>query len=93
MRAHFPDQEGTNMDDVTLSDEAIALTDAMKGLIEIFLAAQIAKPAVFDRIYGEMRDAKLAKECVRGASIMEMLRQFATDPARNPLRGPPQGTA
>lgn len=90
------------MDEVhKLSDEAIALTDAMKTLIEIMLTAGIATPAVFDRFYGEQRDGKLRRECVRGAAIMETLRLFAIDPARAThregvraiLREPPQGSA
>lgn len=90
------------MDDVqSLSDEAIALTDAMKGLIEIFLVSGIAKPGAFDRMYRAMRDDKLKLECVKGAAIMEMLRLFATDPARAThregvriiLQEPPQGSA
>ncbi len=80
----------------SLSDEAIALTDAVKGLIEVFLAIG-AKPEIFDQIYGTMRDEKMKKECVKGASIMELLRQFATDPDRathrEVLREPPQGSA
>lgn len=89
------------MSEHSLSDEAIALTDAIKTVIEVVLATGIATPRVFDQMYGHQRDGKLAKKDVKGAAIMEMLRQFSVDPTRAAyresirtlLREQPKGTA
>jgi hypothetical protein len=74
------------MDNEKLSDQEIALLDAIKLVLEVIMTAGIAEPIKFDRLFSFQRDAYLQKHMPVAAVVMEMLRQFAADAKCEPQR-------
>jgi hypothetical protein len=85
----------------SLRDSEIALMDAIKSVIEIMLTANIAKPQVFNRLFGAQHDEYMRKRMPAAAAIMQLLQNFVNDPKREEhrqrlrqiLQEPPKGSA
>lgn len=93
--------EETDFERKGLNDVEIALMDAIKAVVEILLTQNIAQPDTFDQMFTHQRDTYIQKKMPDAAAVMEMLRQFASNPQRaaqreairTALREPPKGTA
>jgi hypothetical protein len=69
-----------------LSESDIATIDALKTLVDIMLSAGVAPPSVFDEALAHQRDGHLQNGRQKTAGMLEVLRQFATDPQREASR-------
>lgn len=87
-------------DEEKLRDSEIAIIDALKMLVEIIIAAGIARPDGLQRLFVQQRDLYVSKNMANAAVVMEVLRTFAqpdqkglTEEQRRALEQPPQGSA
>jgi len=79
-------ENGVSDEPHQLTESEVALIAALKTVIEIMLNAGIAPVAVFDEMFAGQRDSYIAKGLPTAAGVIELLRLFATDPAREALR-------
>lgn len=76
------------------SESVAALTSISKTIVEVMLTANVVNPGLLDRIFAEQRDLYLTKKMPKAARILEHMRLFAIDPARERHREnphPPRG--
>lgn len=78
--AHPTDDYDHHSREMTQSD--LALTSAIKVLIQIFLRAGIAQPKTFEAYIGPMIDGYDQQGSVKAAELLRLLLVFATDPER-----------
>lgn len=80
---------------VHLSEAEIALVDAIKSMMAIMMARNIATATELEAIFSQQRDGCLGKASVNGAAVMEMLRAFAAKRGADNtlLKAPPAGSA
>ena len=84
-----------------LSEIELALTDALKTILEVITQGLPGSEKYLARSFADQRDGKLLKELPNAAALFEMLRRFVADPNRQAnreeirklLEEPPEGRA
>jgi hypothetical protein len=79
-RGTMPDDLDHHSDEMTQTD--LALTSALKALIEIFLSSGIAKPKTFDVYLGPIIQTYNAQGDLKAAELLRLLLVYANEPAR-----------
>jgi hypothetical protein len=88
-------------DESDLRDSEIALMDALKSVIEILIAKDIAKPEAIDKLLAGQQNGYVEKRMPSAVVVMGFLRSFVSDPERAAFRSeirkllkePPKGSA
>ena len=65
-----------------LRDAEIAIIDTLKILLEFIMATGIAKPSLLDKMLDQQSRAYLQKQMPDALVVIELLRQYVSDPQR-----------